>query len=608
MNNLKPIPPFKGWVIQNFPFIEADFDAITNYQLYCKVVEYLNKVIANENELTTAMNYVLNYFNNLDVQDEINKKLDEMAEDGTLNEMITEYINLKSLLMYNTVSDLKNATNLISGSFAKTLGYNTKGDFGGGTYFIREITNQDVIDEGKIIALNNFPTLVADLVIENSTISVDQYGAKGDGTTDDTDIIQTVIDYATSHNLTCLFNNKVYKTSEPLKIKETSVLSGITTNDEYFKGAIIRNTDSNMIDIDSNIVGAHILNLCFESDNSKELYFINNTTYALEWCELLNIGFRKFYKVFNALTLGCRFEKLWINYGKSMGKLGGSDNVIKDCFISGPNANNDDLLILDGYSLSRLDNLYFTGKTSNETGNNNIVNIGGYCNNLSFNGCYFDFSNGSGVNILGSGNDFPNSGASNISFNNCLFRGNCCNQNEVTHVINADLCRNINIINCSFNNQDRYVVNENSKIYNLGQYAQGVLLLNNLYLIPFSYTNNYVYNASILEPYAPAQYNNFGIQYNQGITYLKNRLNNEIKTFKIRDNYTTDGTYGAITINFPENMGDNPIVNVNVFGSTYIACINNITPTSVQLIIRNVNSGTPIVNTNVNISLQVSNM
>ena len=32
-------------VLQSFPFIDEDFDAITNYELLCKVVEYLNKTV-----------------------------------------------------------------------------------------------------------------------------------------------------------------------------------------------------------------------------------------------------------------------------------------------------------------------------------------------------------------------------------------------------------------------------------------------------------------------------------------------------------------------------------------------------------------------------------
>lgn len=96
MNNLTP---FKLCVLQNFPFIEADFDAVTNYQLLCKVVEYLNNVIDNNNKQNTNIaqleqnfitlyNYVKDYFDNLDVQEEINKKLDEMAADGSLSKLI----------------------------------------------------------------------------------------------------------------------------------------------------------------------------------------------------------------------------------------------------------------------------------------------------------------------------------------------------------------------------------------------------------------------------------------------------------------------------------------------------------------------------------------
>lgn len=101
--NLKYLTPFKCCIIQNFPFIEEDFDAITNYQLLCKVVEYLNNTITAVNKdteqvskLTDAFNnlkdYVDNYFKNLDVQNEINKKLDEMAKSGELDEIVGKYI------------------------------------------------------------------------------------------------------------------------------------------------------------------------------------------------------------------------------------------------------------------------------------------------------------------------------------------------------------------------------------------------------------------------------------------------------------------------------------------------------------------------------------
>ena len=99
-----PLTPFKGWVLENFPFIEANFDAITNYELICLLVKYLNEVIANQNsveelgtDLVNGYNallaYVNNYFDNLDVQEEINNKLDEMAQTGILTDIIKDYVD-----------------------------------------------------------------------------------------------------------------------------------------------------------------------------------------------------------------------------------------------------------------------------------------------------------------------------------------------------------------------------------------------------------------------------------------------------------------------------------------------------------------------------------
>lgn len=99
----KKLFPFRWYVLENFPFIEATFDGITEYQLYCKLCEYVNKTIEKLNELglqteniTNAFeelqNYVNNYFETLDIQDEINNKLDEMVEDGTLARIINEQI------------------------------------------------------------------------------------------------------------------------------------------------------------------------------------------------------------------------------------------------------------------------------------------------------------------------------------------------------------------------------------------------------------------------------------------------------------------------------------------------------------------------------------
>ena len=97
----KNLTPFKWFVLENFPFIEADFDALTEWQLFCKLGKEINKIIDSQNlvgeqaeTLTNAFNnlknYVDNYFNNLDVQDEINNKLNQI-------DFNTNSINLTNL-------------------------------------------------------------------------------------------------------------------------------------------------------------------------------------------------------------------------------------------------------------------------------------------------------------------------------------------------------------------------------------------------------------------------------------------------------------------------------------------------------------------------------
>ena len=182
--NKNKLTPFRWCMLENFPFIESTFDAIDNYQLLCKIVEYLNKNINKTNELgknveelsslfINLKNYIDNYFNNLDVQDEINKKLDEMAESGELTEIITNYI-AKCVIIFDSVNSMVENENLIVGSKCKTLGFHTIGDLGNAYYEIKE----NLIPNGKnIIALNN--GLFAQLIIENDMINPQMFGAYG---------------------------------------------------------------------------------------------------------------------------------------------------------------------------------------------------------------------------------------------------------------------------------------------------------------------------------------------------------------------------------------------------------------------------------------------
>ena len=132
--NFNKLTPFRFFCLTNFPFIEEDFDSLTNYELLCKIVEYLNKVINTTNsigtqteELTNVFNelksYVDNYFTNLDVQQEINNKLNEMSLDGTLENIINEKIfsNLNNQIQNNT-NDINNLSQNISANDTILIG------------------------------------------------------------------------------------------------------------------------------------------------------------------------------------------------------------------------------------------------------------------------------------------------------------------------------------------------------------------------------------------------------------------------------------------------------------------------------------------------------
>ena len=164
------LTPFKMQVIQSFPFIDADFDALTNYELLCKVVDYLNKTVSNVDLLNEKVEEFQHYFDNLDVQEEINNKLDEMAESGELEEIISSYLNSQAIFGFNTVSDMIISNNLINGSYAKTIGFYNVNDGGGALYKIKTVTNDDIVNGMDIIQMSTDDTLVAVLINDRNNV------------------------------------------------------------------------------------------------------------------------------------------------------------------------------------------------------------------------------------------------------------------------------------------------------------------------------------------------------------------------------------------------------------------------------------------------------
>lgn len=185
--------PFKHLVMTLGELPTSFVDSMTYYECMAWLINFIQNtvipVVNNNGEavkelqtaFTTLKNYVDNYFDNLDVQEEINNKLDEMAESGQLEDIIGIYLHTTALWTFDNVADMKVSTNLVNDSFAKTLGFYTPNDGGMATYKIRTKTEADTPNEMSLIAIGD--TLVAELIL-NDVANIKQLGAKGDNTTD----------------------------------------------------------------------------------------------------------------------------------------------------------------------------------------------------------------------------------------------------------------------------------------------------------------------------------------------------------------------------------------------------------------------------------------
>lgn len=173
MGNYRTLQPFRYWCQKVLPLVYDD--SLSYYELLCKVVDYLNKTMedvetlhGDVTNLHTAyeelQSYVNNYFSTLDVQEEINNKLDNMVENGSLGDLISAYVKVSPQYADNT-SDMFDKTVLyINGSD----GYLYK--WSGSAWVSTGIKYQSAVTP---IAF--YGTLVRDTMkvsIENNTVTV----------------------------------------------------------------------------------------------------------------------------------------------------------------------------------------------------------------------------------------------------------------------------------------------------------------------------------------------------------------------------------------------------------------------------------------------------
>ena len=142
----------------------------------------------------------------------------QAAKDDALNSQ--KLIEKYKALWFDSIAAMKAEKSLKPGAVACTLGYYSPNDGGGGTYIIRAKDDGDVDDGGSVHELAN--GCVAELVVENGKVNVKQFGAQGDGVTDDSDAFIRCCNKVTG----LYVPNGSYKLSSPVDISNISFLEG----------------------------------------------------------------------------------------------------------------------------------------------------------------------------------------------------------------------------------------------------------------------------------------------------------------------------------------------------------------------------------------------
>lgn len=180
--NFKPLGSFRFWCQKVLPLVYDD--SLSYYELLCKVVDYLNKTMEDVESLNDAYNqlqeYVNNYFDSLDVTQEINNKLDEMATDGTLQNMLMDIMGEYNIPVFvSSLTDMKDQTKIYVYSQNGHI-YFWNGSSFADSGLVYGITSEAMLSYGSLIHHNNLPFTDANNMTANKIYLISADVVAGD--------------------------------------------------------------------------------------------------------------------------------------------------------------------------------------------------------------------------------------------------------------------------------------------------------------------------------------------------------------------------------------------------------------------------------------------
>lgn len=170
--------------------------------------EYEEKVLVEENAFVFDNGVNPNIYWNTSIN-EIAVIMTSLMQKINKDEVYTKS-NLKTFLfgtsnVYSTFSELKNNAVFTTPTKAYILGFFSPGDGGAAFYSI---------DTTGTISLEKSPNFYATLITQPQ-MNIECFGAKGDGETDDSQILSI----ASNYNTQIVFGNKTYRIAKPIRIE-----------------------------------------------------------------------------------------------------------------------------------------------------------------------------------------------------------------------------------------------------------------------------------------------------------------------------------------------------------------------------------------------------
>ena len=101
---------FKNWVLENFPFLEDDFDALTDYELFCKVFEYIKEYQKEFARVEKEIKDFEEYISQIDIENIVYQVLSTALPENNerVLAIVNERIEALSNDIYDTISNLTN--------------------------------------------------------------------------------------------------------------------------------------------------------------------------------------------------------------------------------------------------------------------------------------------------------------------------------------------------------------------------------------------------------------------------------------------------------------------------------------------------------------------